>query len=142
MIGRVDMARGFVASKGAVLFVSDAMAAGGEKFALDPLSLDIILELHDAVAEGFILVGREVGASATAAAAVVLPSSRGKGIFKLRENFFDCVVSVGGGLGDLNESPLDDLVSVSGGGGKVVKVGVKVLGYFFALGETRSFDAE
>ena len=35
--GRVNMACGFVAARGAVVFVSDAMAVGGKKSALDPL---------------------------------------------------------------------------------------------------------
>ena len=61
------------------MFVSDAMAVGGEKSYLGPFFLDSGLELHDAVAEGFLLGGREVGASAVGAAAVVLYSSQVKG---------------------------------------------------------------
>ena len=70
-----------------------------------------------------------VGAvSAAAAADTEAPSSsRGKGRFKLRQEFFDLVVLIGGGFGELVESPLDDIISVRGGGGQVSEVGVKVL---------------
>ena len=110
------------------MFVSNSMAVGGEKSALDPFSLDRGLELHDAVVNGFLLGGGEVGTSTAVAGAVVLSSSQGKGGFKLREEFFDFVVSVGGGLGELAKSPLGDLVAAIGDGGQLVKVGVKVLG--------------
>ena len=84
------------------------------------------MELHDAVVEGFLLGGGEVGAPA--AAAVFSSSIRGKGGFKLREEFWGFVVSVGGGLGELAESPLDYIIALSVGGGQVVEVGVEVLG--------------
>ena len=84
------------------------------------------MELHDAVVKGFLLGGGEVGAPS--AASVVLSSIRGKGGFKLREEFLGFVVSVGGGLGELDEIPLDYIISLSVGGGQVVIVGIEVLG--------------
>ena len=78
------------------MFVSDVMAMGREKSALDPLSFDGSLELHDAAVEGLLLGGGEVSVFA-AAAAVVPSSSQGKGGYKLHEEFFDFVVLVGGG---------------------------------------------
>ena len=81
------MAYGFVAARGAAVFISDDMAVDGAKSALGPLSFDGSLELFGAAVEGFILVGGEVGVSASTSTAVVPSSSRGKGGFKLREDF-------------------------------------------------------
>ena len=109
------MALGFVATQCTVLFVAHAVAVGGAKPALDPLFLDGCLQLCDAAVEGFFLYGGDGVAAATDADDP--SSSRGKCLFKLREEFLDLVVLIGGGFGELVEIPLDDLVSVRGGGG-------------------------
>ena len=79
MSGYVDVPRGLVAARGAVVFVSDAMAMDGTKYALDQFLLDGGLGMCDVVVEGVLLGGVEVGASAAGAAGAVVPySSQGK----------------------------------------------------------------
>ena len=113
------------------------MAMDGSEPALCPLLLDGCLQLSDAAVEGFFLCGRDgvaAGAVAGAAAdAVAQSSSRGKGGFKLREEFIDLVLLTGVGSSELVERPLDDLVYMYGGGCQVVGMGVKIIGQVCAL---------
>ena len=53
--GRVDVACGFVAARGDVVFLSNAMAVCRTKPALDPLSFDGDLELLDGAVVGLLL---------------------------------------------------------------------------------------
>ena len=74
---RVDVSRGFIDARLAVMFVANAMTVGGSEPDLYPLVLDGRLELRDAAVEGFFLCGSdgvEAGAGASTATAVV-PSS-------------------------------------------------------------------
>ena len=76
------------------------------------------LDLSDAAVMVFLLCGGEVVVSTAAAANFfALYSSRGKGGFKLCEEFFDLVILVGGGFSEMDESPLDNLIAVRGSGG-------------------------
>ena len=84
----IEVARGFVAARLAVVLVANAMAVGGAETALDPLALDFRLELRDAAVEGFFLFGGDGGVggagAADNAAAVSFSSNGGKGRFNLR----------------------------------------------------------
>ena len=92
------------------------------------------LELSDAAVMVFLLCGGEVVVSTAAAANFfALYSSRGKGGFKLREEFIDLVLLTGVGSSELVERRLDDLVYMYGGGCQVVGMGVKIIGQVCAL---------
>ena len=55
MSGRVNVARGFVVTRGAVVFVTNAIDVFRTKPALDPLLFDGGLELGDAAVVGLLL---------------------------------------------------------------------------------------
>ena len=143
----VEVARGFVAARLAVVLVANAMAVGGAEPALDPFALDSRLELRDAAVEGFFLFGGVgvvggAGVAAASAAAVVLSSNGGKGGFNPREEFLDFAVLARGGLSEMVERTLDDIVTVCGCGRQVVEMGVKIVGQVRALVENVCFSVE
>ena len=66
------MACGFVATRFYVVFVANAMAVGGAKLALEPLSFDGCLQLREV--ESFFLCGRDGVADGAVAADAVATS--------------------------------------------------------------------
>ena len=141
----VDVARGFVAARLAVVLVDNAMAMGGAEPAVYPLALDGHLELRDAEVEGFFFFGVDGvvgGAGDTAAAVIVTSSSGGKGGFNLRKEFLEFAVLDRGGPSNMVERPLDNLVNVCGCGRQVVEMGVEISGQVRALEENAGFSVE